>query len=229
MDKIKNINNKTKLIFTLMILIIIIGIAITATIGLNFDLKYQSAQKIELYIKKDFEISDMQKIVNEVMPKTQTIIQKVEVYEDTVSITAKEITDEQKQEIITKINEKYELDLSADNIEITSVQNLQGRDIVKKYIMPIIIATIIILIYMVIRYNKLGKMATILKTIAVLALVELMFLSVLAITRIPISYYTLPLGIILAVLTLTIITYKNEKKLVEYNRKKNKNSEDDND
>ena len=133
MDKIKNINNKTKLIFTLMILIIIIGIAITATIGLNFDLKYQSAQKIELYIKKDFEISDMQKIVNEVMPKTQTIIQKVEVYEDTVSITAKEITDEQKQEIITKINEKYELDLSADNIEITSVQNLQGRDIVKKY------------------------------------------------------------------------------------------------
>ena len=107
MDKIKNINNKTKLIFTLMILIIIIGIAITATIGLNFDLKYQSAQKIELYIKKDFEISDMQKIVNEVMPKTQTIIQKVEVYEDTVSITAKEIADEQKQEIITKINEKY--------------------------------------------------------------------------------------------------------------------------
>ena len=46
MDKIKNINNKTKLIFTLMILIIIIGIAITAKIGLNFDLKYQSAQKI---------------------------------------------------------------------------------------------------------------------------------------------------------------------------------------
>ena len=213
MDKIKNINNKTKLIFTLMILIIIIGIAITATIGLNFDLKYQSAQKIELYIKKDFEISDMQKIVNDVMPKTQTIIQKVEVYEDTVSITAKEITDEQKQEIITKINEKYELDLSADNIEITSVQNLQGRDIVKKYIMPIIIATIIILIYMVIRYNKLGKMATILKTIAVLALVELMFLSVLAITRIPVCEFTMPTAVTLYVLTLIIITTTFEKQL----------------
>ena len=217
MDKIKNINNKTKLIFTLMILIIIIGIAITATIGLNFDLKYQSAQKIE------FEISDMQKIVNEVMPKTQTIIQKVEVYEDTVSITAKEITDEQKQEIITKINEKYELDLSADNIEITSVQNLQGRDIVKKYIMPIIIATIIILIYMVIRYNKLGKMATILKTIAVLALVELMFLSVLAITRIPVCEFTMPTAVTLYVLTLIIITTTFEKQLeikkIEENKK----------
>lgn len=213
MDKIKNMNNKTKLIFTLMILIIIIGIAITATIGLNFDLKYQSAQKIELYIEKDFEISDMQKIVNEVMPKTQTIIQKVEVYEDTVSITAKEITDEQKQEIIKKINEKYELDLSADNIEITSVQNLQGRDIVKKYIMPIIIATIIILIYMVIRYNKLGKMATILKTIAVLALVELMFLSILAITRIPVCEFTMPAAVTLYVLTLLIITTTFEKQL----------------
>ena len=155
----------------------------------------------------------MQKIVNEVMPKTQTIIQKVEVYEDTVSITAKEITDEQKQEIITKIHEKYELDLSADNIEITSVQNLQGRDIVKKYIMPIIIATIIILIYMVIRYNKLGKMATILKTIAVLALVELMFLSVLAITRIPVCEFTMPTAVTLYVLTLIIITTTFEKQL----------------
>ena len=124
MDKIKNINNKTKLIFTLMILIIIIGIAITATIGLNFDLKYQSAQKIELYIKKDFEISDMQKIVNEVMPKTQTIIQKVEVYEDTVSITAKEITDEQKQEIITKIKrEKLKKRKVKLNLNIISLQS----------------------------------------------------------------------------------------------------------
>ena len=41
------------------------------------------------------------------MPKTKTIIQKVEVFEDTVSITAKEISEEQKQNIITKVNEKY--------------------------------------------------------------------------------------------------------------------------
>lgn len=51
--------------------------------------------------------------------------------------------------------------------------------------------------------------------------IEALYLSVLAIARIPISYYTLPLGIILAVLTLTVIAYKNEKRLIEYNRKKN--------
>ena len=50
-------------------------------------------------------------------------------------------------------------------------------------------------------------------------IIEALYLSILAIARIPISYYTLPLGIILAVITLTTITYKNEKKLVEYNRK----------
>ncbi|MEI3394135.1 MAG: hypothetical protein V8R82_00115 [Clostridia bacterium] len=39
------------------------------------------------------------------------MIQKVEVFEDSVSITAKDITDEQKQSIIDKVNEKYETEL----------------------------------------------------------------------------------------------------------------------
>ena len=72
----KKITNKMKLIMILIVLIAMIGIAITATIGLNVDLKYQASQKIELYIEKEFEISDIKSIVNEVMPKTKTIIQK---------------------------------------------------------------------------------------------------------------------------------------------------------
>ena len=153
MKNVKKINSKKMCFFALIILIIIVGVAIIGIKGLNFDLKYQSAQKIQLYLENKFEISDIQKITNEVMPNSQVMIQKVEVYEDTVSITAKEITEEQKQNIITKVNEKYGISLSADNIEIESIANLRGRDIVKKYLEPVAIATVIILVYMAIRSN----------------------------------------------------------------------------
>ncbi len=213
MNKLKNLNSKKMYFFTLVILIIIVGAAIIGIKGLNFDLKYQSAQRIQLYLENKFEISDIQKITNEVMPNSQVIIQKVEVYEDTVSITAKEITEEQKQNIITKVNEKYGTSLSADNIEIESVANLRGKDIVEKYLEPVAIATIIILVYIAVRYYKLGIIRTILSSIAVLAIVEAMFASVLAITRIPVCEFTMPAAIALYTLTTLVITSSLERQL----------------
>ena len=139
-----NITKKTKIIAIIIAIIIIAGIAVTATIGLNYDLRYQSAQKIELYIEKDFNNSDIKNIVNEVMPNIPVIIQKVEVFEDTVSITAKEITDEQKQNIISKVNEKYGTNLSADSTEIESISNTRGRDLVKPYIFGFVMSILII-------------------------------------------------------------------------------------
>ena len=92
----KNITKKQKIIFIILAVIIIAGIAVISTIGFNLELKMQETKKIELYIQKDFEISDIKNIVKEVIPDESIIIQKVEVFEDSVSITAKDITDEQK-------------------------------------------------------------------------------------------------------------------------------------
>ena len=102
----KKMTKKQKILIAIIALIIIAGIIITATIGLNFDLRYQDSKKIELYLEQDFEISDIKAITDEVFSNEPVIIQKVEVYEDTVSITAKDITDDKKPELINKINEK---------------------------------------------------------------------------------------------------------------------------
>ena len=80
-------------------------------------------------------------------------------------------------------------------------------------------APVLIIVYSIIRFRKIELAKVVAKLLIWPIIVEALYLSILAIARIPISYYTLPLGIILAVITLTIITYKNEKKLVEYNRK----------
>ncbi len=205
--------NKKKLIMILVVLIAVIGILITATVGLNVDLKYQASQKIELYIEKEFEISDIQSIVNEVMPNTKTIIQKVEVFEDTVSITAKEISEEQKQNIITKVNEKYGINIEQEKIEITNIANEKLRDVVKPYVLPLAVITGIVLVYLSIRYASLGVAKTLINTILVLAITGLMFLSVMAIVRIPICEYTMPAGMALYILTLLVITNAFEKQL----------------
>lgn len=199
----KNISKKTKILSIIILLIIIAGIIVIVAKGFNFDLRYEKSQKIELYLEKEFEISDIKSITNEIMPGKQVIIQKVEVFEDTVSITAEEITDEEKGNLIAKINEKYRTELSADSVAIENIPHTRARDIIKPYVWPFIIATVIILAYMAIRYHKLGSIKVITKTIGINLISQLVLMSIIAIARIPFGRLTIPL--ILAVYLLTMI------------------------
>ena len=211
-EKMK-LSKKTKIIITIIAIIILIGIAITCTIGLNFDLRYRDSKRMELYLEQDFNISDIKQMTDEVMPGKQVIIQKVEVYEDTVSITAEDITDEEKQSLIDKVNEKYGTTLSAESTQIENIPNTRGRDIVKPYVVPFGIASLIILVYMAIRYRKLGVIKTLLKTVLILIVAQMVLLSIMAITRIPIGIVTIPLVITVYLLTLIGLTTYFEKQL----------------
>ncbi len=210
---------KSKILIAIIAIIIIAGAIITATIGLNFDLRYKESKKIELYLQKDFNISDIKQITDEVMQGTEVVIQKVEVFEDTVSIRAQDITDEQKQGIIDKVNEKYGTEISKDDIETETIPNTRGRDIIKPYILPFSIATLIILVYIAVRYRKLKVLKTVLKTIFILILSQVVLLSIMAITRIPIGIVTIPLIIIVYLLTLIGITTYFEKELSKMKQK----------
>ena len=211
----KEISKKTKIIALLIAIVIIAGIIVMITMGLKFELRYQEAQKIQLYLEKNFEISDIQQITNETIPNQDVIIQKVEVYEDAVSIITNQITEEQKTELINKVNEKYGTELTADTIEITTIAHARGRDILKPYIMPFTIATAIILAYMAIRYYKLGSIKTILQTAFLLVIAQATLLSIIAITRIPIGRITIPMVFVVYILSLMGITNYLEKNLKE--------------
>lgn len=219
----KNITKKQKIVFAIIALIIIVGAVITLTIGLNFDLRYEETKRVELYLGKDFEVSDIKEITNETIPNQSVIIQKVEVFEDSVRIIAKEITEEQKQNLVNKINEKYETEIEADSTEIVTIPHTRGRDIVKPYIIPFTIATIITLVYMAVRYKKLGIAKTVLKTVIVSIIAQALLLSVIAITRIPIGRLTIPMVIAVYLLTLIGMTTKFEKELGIKKEKENKN------
>lgn len=209
----KQLAKSKKIMILIAIIILIAGIAITITKGLNFDLKYQQTQSVQLYIGEKFNEADIKQITNEILPNQTAMLEKVEVYQDTVIITAKEITEEQKNNLVTKINEKYGTDLKAEEIQITNIPHTRLRDIILPYVVPFVIAIVIVLIYMGVRYYKLGVGKVLAQTIGLLILTQALLFSVIAITRIPVGRLTIPMVLMVYMLTLIGITTKMEKQL----------------
>lgn len=202
-----------KIFGMLLILVIIIGIIMVALKGFAFDLSYQDAKRVEFAINKEFEISDIKQITDEVFQNEEVIIQKVEVFEDAVSILTKEITDEQKQQLIDKVNEKYGTEFTQEEIEVISVDHVRGRDFIKPYILPFVIATILVLVYMAIRYYSLGIGKVLGNTIFIVVVSQLVLISVVAIARIPVGRLTIPMVLVVYLASLFGCTSYFEKKL----------------
>lgn len=215
-------NKKVKIIAILSIIIIIAGIIMIMTKGYNFDLKYSDANRILLDIGTTFNNKDIKSITDEVLGNQKVMIQKVEVFEDAVSITAEEITEEQKTNLINKMNEKYGTTTKAEDIEITTIAHTRGRDIIKPYIVPFLIATIIIVIYMMIRYYKLNAFKVLLKTVCMVIYTQIMLFSIIAITRIPIGRLTIPMVLTVYILTLVGCTSRFENNLKKVEGAKNR-------
>ena len=218
----KQLIKSKQLKIILIVLLIIAGIVMIAVKGFNFDLKYQDTQKVELYLETEFNISDIKQITNEVFGNQKVMIQKVEVFEDSVAITTTSITDEQKENLITKINEKYGTELTAEDTQIEDIPHTRGRDIIKPYIIPFAIAIIVTLIYMGIRYYKLNTAKVIAKGIGIMLLTQILLFCIMAITRIPIGRLTIPMVILVYLVTLFAITSKFEKNLGNKKSEENK-------
>lgn len=218
----KTMENK-KIVYGIITVIIVVAIACIYFFRLNFSLIYSDNTRLDIYIGKSYNMSDIEKIAKEVFPKQQIKYQKVETFNDTVAITVKEATDEQVEQLKEKVKEKYELESTENLVETSKVAHLRGRDIVKPYIIPTAIATLIILIYIGIRYIKLGALKVICNLIVKIILSQVMYLSIIAIFRLPIGIYTMPIaiGIYLLVVIMSTINYQNklEKKQVEENKK----------
>lgn len=197
-----------KIIPILMTVFILVGIIVTCVLGLNFDLSYSAHKQIDIQIGKEFDNKEIKALVKEVVGNRRVTIQKVELYEDMVSIGIKDISEEELQSLTTKVNEKYGIENTVENIAVTSVPNVRGRDLIKPYLIPVAISFLIILAYIicyVLINNHLGKKISMLKaifgTIEVIVEFELLYLALLAITRLPVTTLTIPIAIVIYALT----------------------------
>lgn len=207
-----------RVIYAVLVCIIIAGIIVIATMGLKADIIYSKNVEIDVYLGKVFEKKDIEKIVNEVFPNERVIIQNIELFEDMVSITLPDNKTEEElkskvEELNKKINEKYNLENKVEDIQITHNPKIKLSSIIEPYVITLAISILVILIYVAIRYRKLGVAKTIISYILSIVASEMLLLSIIAIARFPVNRIVIPLGLILLVIVVTILGFKNEKEL----------------
>ena len=199
------------IVISIMTLVILAGIVITGIYGFNKELKYSKSQSIDVYIEQEADLSKIKEIVNENLNNSNNMVQTVEIYKDLVTIRAKEITEEQKNNIVNKLKENYEFSQTAENTTINTVPETKFIDMYKKYIVPFSISGILVLVYMAIRYYKKGILRVLGRTIMFPIFGELFLLSIIAITRIPVGRFTPVLIIAMYIASILMVIKQNEK------------------
>lgn len=276
------------------IIITIIGIIVVAVKGYNVDLRYRAHQSISASIGTDFSIDDIKSITNEVFGKDEVQIEKAGIYQDEVYINAKEISDDQLNNLKTKLNEKYNIkqnikipmgenEYSVEDVKVIAnevfgkedtnvkkyeedesyvsieaslisedeLENLNNKinekysltnkttsigvtqliikndvprvrlmDMAKQYVLFVAIATALILVYFIIRFRKLGILKVLKHTIFLLIISEVLYMSIIAITRYPIDKLSMIAALAIYVIVLTYINKKFSEELVEKQKKK---------
>lgn len=209
----ESLSKNKKMFYGIIAVIILAGIIVACIFKFNFSLMYKEHERITIYIGKEYKIEDINKIAKEVFEGKKVQCEKLEIYDDTPVINVEEATEGQLEQLKQKIVEKYEVENSENLIKTSRVSNTRGRDIIKPYIMPVIITTLIILAYVTLRYKKLGMLNIIFDFILKLLISETVYLSLLSILRIPIGVYTMPVAILVYIITTIISVYMYQLRL----------------
>ena len=213
-----------KLICIIAAIIIIAGVIVGSVKGFNIELSYLSRKQMVLVSEKEINIKEIEDIAKEILTDRKVKVQEVDLYGKSAEITATSISEDEKNEIINKVNEKYEISIEADAVQITEIPNTRVRDILKPYILPAFIAFVITLLYFVIIYNTIGLKDILLKAICMPVITELLFYSIVAITRIPFGRVvnSIALGVyVLNIIGLSAAFQKEKADKLKDNEKEN--------
>ena len=202
-------SKKSKILCVILAVIFIAAIISTAIRGLKVDINYSEGVTMVLDIGKEFETKDIRDIAKEIWSGKDVLVQKVEVYDESVSVKVPELNEEQINNFVTKINEKYQLELTSADVSVLYNSNERLRNIVRPYIIPLIIATALIVVYYSIRFKGVKEILNLLLT---LIAVEGIIYSIHALLLLPINVFTMPVVMIAYAGVVIGITIKSETK-----------------
>ena len=148
------LSGNKKIILLGIILLIIAGIVVVALKGVKVSLIMQQHEEINIYIGKATNPKEVKAICKEVFGSKRFVVKDLDVFTDAYSINVESITNEEKDALINKLNEKYEVEINLTDVSEKSVANIRVRDVVKPYVKPVIISTILISGYIVINFRK---------------------------------------------------------------------------
>lgn len=202
--------NKISAILTVVILV---GIIIIAIFGFNVDWSYKNYHLIAMDIGEEFNIADIKEITDEVFPKQRVEIQASGTYEDNLVIKVDEVSKEQKELLNSKINEKYNLEKTIEDMEVNYIPSYRIRDLIRPYILPLSLSGIIVILYMAIRFRKIGIAKVITNVIGLTVLAEALYVALIVITRYPVNRLIMPVGVLIYLSIIIFLTNCFEKQI----------------
>lgn len=220
MEKIKNV----KVIYLVAILVILAGIIVTCIWKTNFSLEYREHVRIDVYFGKEYNMDDLKQIAEEVFPNQKIEYQEIEFFHDSIAMSVEKASDEQIALLKEKVKDKFEIEKIDNQVSVINIPHYRVRDMVKPYIVPMMITTIIILAYVGIRYLSLGIFKVVGTLFIRLIVSEAVLASVIEIVRIPVGMYIVPVAILvyLFITTLTVTGYETQSKKEKQQGKKKK-------
>lgn len=203
---------KNKILATLGV-VILVGIIIVAIFGFNVDWSYKNYNLVTVKIGQEFNTDDVKAITKEVFAKKHVEIQANGSYSDELVLKVSEISDEQKEQLKNKINEKYGKELTIEDVKVDYVPSFRLRDLVKPYLPMIAISFVVVLIYMLVRYKKIGLAKVLVNVVSLPILAEALFATLISITRFPVNRLIVPVGIVIYLSIITFLASCYEKQL----------------
>ena len=200
---------KNKIFCIAIAVIVIASLIVTATVGLRVTSRYAEGFLIRFTAEKTITSEGVSEVAKEVFGDDFFAVKELEFFDNSAQIKVRNISDEQLQNYVTKINEKFGEKLTSDYYTVEHVSNVKLRTLVEPYIVPLGISTLLIAAFFAIRYKGAKQMLLFLVTIFV---VEALEYAVYALCRVPVGTYTVPLGMITYILTTVLYTAYQERK-----------------
>lgn len=207
--------NSKKIVILGLILLMIAGLIVVALKGFNVSLMFGKHEAIELKVEKGVNISQIEEICDDVFQDKKYVAKELEVFGDSLQINVKSITDEEKANLISKVNEKFETQKTVEDLNVHSISNKRIRDVVKPYIMPMLLIMVIVYIYSLIRFRNIQSVSLVMDSILKMILAEAILVSLIAIVRIPVDDFVIFLLMVVVIAKLVSFVNRNERKLAQ--------------
>ena len=207
----KCIFNKNKVILIVLAVLIVAGLVTMFVAGFEKSSEYQAGTRIEVYIPQGYEKQDVINIAKESFSAKKIGFEEIEKLNQVAGIKLEEYTKEELDNFKAKISEKYNIDGKELKVYEITIPAIRIRTAVEPYVLPIVLVTVLSLIYVLFKNLKSEKKwKIILKIVSTLAIVLGVYFSLILILQLPFANYTMPLALAIYIITLIILV--NNKK-----------------
>ena len=211
----KEISKIKKLVLTVIIAVIIAGITVTILYGINKGIEYKESTKIEVNIPNGYEKEDIEQIAKESFSDKNILVQDIEKTKQVVSVRIGNFTEDELNIFKAKISEKYNIEQDKLVVYEIEVPETKIFTLVNPYMFSVSLVTVLSIVYIALRNIKKDALSKVIRLLLSLIVVIGLYFSIIAIARIPINQYIMPMALTLYVATIliTVVELNKESKV----------------